>query len=504
MTFNRRYSGRYFGLSADHIVLLALLLITCFRLGVIALSPLEPSVDEAQYWLWGQDLQFGYYSKPPLIAWMLGFADWVGGQSLLSLRGGAPLLHLCTALCLYHIGREMLNPLCGRLACLIWISMPAVRLGSFIMSTDTVMLPFWCLGLYALMRACQSDPHVKQRGVWMLAAGGAIGLGSLGKYAALYFVLCMLIWLVGVCRWRASIRVAALGLFMAGLGLASAPTWVWNFTHEFVTFMHLSENANWQNVAPHDTKRGGNLLVFWGAQLGVFGPVMLMGLIIMSLFSRFSRPPAASHAHISLLHCFIWPILGLVSAQAFISEANANWAVSAYPAASLLLAYWFAQSSTKGWAILGLGLNFSIAFALSFILAVGHLGPLTPRSDPLRHLRGWDSLATKTYETARQYGAPTIVAYNRRSIALLYWYLGKNLEPDMQITLAKGGAGKGNHYHRTYPLAPHTPRPLLVLTQTPTPPLIPQALTPHFRLVGRSVVPISGAKTRAIFLWLGE
>ncbi|MGB1553111.1 MAG: hypothetical protein ACPHDR_02820, partial [Candidatus Puniceispirillaceae bacterium] len=43
-------------------VLGLLLLITTARLGVIADSPLGPGVDEAQYWLWGQDLQLGYYS----------------------------------------------------------------------------------------------------------------------------------------------------------------------------------------------------------------------------------------------------------------------------------------------------------------------------------------------------------------------------------------------------------------------------------------------------------
>ena len=40
------------------------------RLYAVIISPLEPSVDEAQYWLWGQTPQLGY-SKPPLIAWIL-------------------------------------------------------------------------------------------------------------------------------------------------------------------------------------------------------------------------------------------------------------------------------------------------------------------------------------------------------------------------------------------------------------------------------------------------
>ena len=29
--------------------------------------------DEAQYWLWSQDLDYGYFSKPPLLAWVIAW-----------------------------------------------------------------------------------------------------------------------------------------------------------------------------------------------------------------------------------------------------------------------------------------------------------------------------------------------------------------------------------------------------------------------------------------------
>ena len=72
------------------------------RLYAVIVSPLEPSVDEAQYWLWGQTPQLGYYSKPPLIAWILAGTSSVfdaqTGAQLISLRIAAPLLHVLTAL----------------------------------------------------------------------------------------------------------------------------------------------------------------------------------------------------------------------------------------------------------------------------------------------------------------------------------------------------------------------------------------------------------------------
>ena len=121
------------------------------RLYAVIISPLEPSVDEAQYWLWGQTPQLGYYSKPPLIAWILAgtssFFDHQNFGQLLALRISAPLIHTLTALFLWQTGRLLFSDNAGRLSAILWISLPAVGLGSFVMSTDTPLLLFWSAGL---------------------------------------------------------------------------------------------------------------------------------------------------------------------------------------------------------------------------------------------------------------------------------------------------------------------------------------------------------------------
>ena len=45
------------------------------------LFPWELSGDEAQYWLWSQTLDLGYYSKPPLLAWFLNGYSILFGDS---------------------------------------------------------------------------------------------------------------------------------------------------------------------------------------------------------------------------------------------------------------------------------------------------------------------------------------------------------------------------------------------------------------------------------------
>ena len=47
-----------------------ILLITALRLLWHLLSPVNMTGDESYYWMWGQNLDWGYYSKPPFIGWL--------------------------------------------------------------------------------------------------------------------------------------------------------------------------------------------------------------------------------------------------------------------------------------------------------------------------------------------------------------------------------------------------------------------------------------------------
>ncbi len=53
------------------VVFIILVIITLIRIYSLFISPIELSVDEAQYWHWSQNLDYGYFTKPPLIAWAI-------------------------------------------------------------------------------------------------------------------------------------------------------------------------------------------------------------------------------------------------------------------------------------------------------------------------------------------------------------------------------------------------------------------------------------------------
>lgn len=50
--------------------LVAIALLTLWRVALLPFDRTDLFVDEAQYWLWGRELAWGYFSKPPLIGWI--------------------------------------------------------------------------------------------------------------------------------------------------------------------------------------------------------------------------------------------------------------------------------------------------------------------------------------------------------------------------------------------------------------------------------------------------
>ncbi|MGB2411944.1 MAG: ArnT family glycosyltransferase, partial [Candidatus Puniceispirillaceae bacterium] len=244
----------------DWLVLSVLMLVAASRTLVIVLSPLELGVDEAQYWLWSTEFDFGYYTKPPLTSWIIGATHHLFGHHAWAVRLPAPWLHLLTALILWRATFWLAGAVAGRWAALLWACLPAVALGSFVISTDTPLLLFWSLGLMALIGGFTG--HIAMNRA-MALAGAAFGVALLGKYAAIYGLIgILLFW--GVDRlaggWR--ITLPSLAIFALAMGIAASPNLLWNLTHDFTTVRHLGDNANLDQQS-HDLL---NSLQFLGGQ----------------------------------------------------------------------------------------------------------------------------------------------------------------------------------------------------------------------------------------------
>ena len=451
---------------SNRLVLLVLLGLTLLRTAAVAISPLELGVDEAQYWLWSQSPDFGYFTKPPLIAWIIGAAHWAFGHSAMAVRLPACWLQFATALVLWQTASWLYGPRAGRLTALIWISLPAVGLGSFLISTDTPLLLAMALALLALAGSvCGKIPPARA----MIYAGIALGVGMLAKYAALYGLFgFMLIWASGRHHPNPIIQGRHLLLVIAACLITVSPNLIWNLMHDFSTMRHLGDNANLAKQT-HDI---GQILIFLIGQAGVAGPLVFFLMLGIMFASRHEK-------HAGWLVWMAVPVIGLISLQAYLSEANANWAMAAYPALSVWLGGWLGSDGAqktllrlprKWLGIAAVGLNFTLTTGLLLATMAGSLGPLTPTSDPLRRLRGWQALAQDIEPHLAAHQASRIIADRRATAALLSWHFHGQ---DVTIMIHDRDGMPSNHFEANHSWQHRAGSPLLVLSGSSTPPIMP-------------------------------
>ena len=246
--------------------------LTLARLLVLFVTPLELYPDEAQYWLWSRELAFGYYSKPPMLAWLIALTTGVGGDAEPWVRMSSPLLHAATGLILFKVAERLFDRRTGFWAGVFYLLMPGVQLSAGIASTDAPLLFFASLALWAYV-TLQDRPSAHLA----LLAGLALGGAFLSKYASLYLLLGVGLHLVWSRESRAAWAPARIGAALGGLVLIAAPNLIWNALNDFSTVTHTAANANWRLS---DLFHPLEALEFLASQTMVLGPVPLVALFI--------------------------------------------------------------------------------------------------------------------------------------------------------------------------------------------------------------------------------
>ena len=419
--------------------LLAVGAITLLRIVALWFNRTDLFVDESQYWLWGQNLDFGYYSKPPLIGWVIRAATELGGSDApFWVRLPGALLHGMTALILGALGARLMGARAAVWVAVGYATLPFAALGSLLISTDTVMAPFYAAALLAWFRAMDSG-----RAGQAALTGFFIGLAFLAKYAAVYFVIGTALAAVFVPTARLSLRQTI--AMLAAFAVTVSPNIIWNLTHDLTTVEHTMDNVGWvRGGAGFGGLRFGSLVGFFLSQFAVAGPVVFAALIWGWVRQR--GPKAGALTALSL------PVLVIVSVQALLSQAYANWAVATY-FAGLLIAV--AVLSGRGrWLLwLSLAINGAVCVLLPLLTI---LAPWpAPGDRPLlsRYL-GQAALSAKIIEAAGAEGLTTVVATDRAVLADLF-YTGRDSGLSIRTPAPKGQAK--NYYEQMYPLTEEVP-----------------------------------------------
>jgi 4-amino-4-deoxy-L-arabinose transferase and related glycosyltransferases of PMT family len=145
--------------------------------------------DEAQYWLWSQNLDLGYFSKPPLLAWFLSGHIRLFGDSFFSLKMFPLLIYFLLFFSFYRLCLQLSLSKNKSIICSFsFLLIPAATVSSFLISTDLLLLLFWVLAMTKLLEIRKDDSLVN-----FVLLGVFLGLAFLAKYAAVYFLLSFLI-----------------------------------------------------------------------------------------------------------------------------------------------------------------------------------------------------------------------------------------------------------------------------------------------------------------------
>jgi 4-amino-4-deoxy-L-arabinose transferase-like glycosyltransferase len=482
-----------------HWALLAVGVVTLVRVAAVFATPLELYPDEAQYWLWAQAPDWGYASKPPMVAWLIALSTGIGGDGEAWVRLPAPLLHAATALALFAAGRRLYDARAGLLACILWLLTPAVALSSAFIATDAPFLLCLALSLWAYAALLQA-PDVRARLVRAALLGAAVGAALLSKQAALYALIGLVLHALLSREARGAWSGWAWAAALAAFAVLVAPNLVWQAHHGFVTVAHTAQVNAGVGAAQPFRPLGG--LEFFAAQFGVFGPIpfaVLIGGGALAVVRRRAQP-----ADLMLL-CFALPPLVAMVLFAVFREAEANWGAAAFPAATVLVSAWLIRWRARGWIATALAIQGAAAVLIATALFAPSLADAVGQGAALKRMRGWRATAAFAAAQARAQAPLSAVAVEDRSLFNELAYYGCDLfaapgAPRLRIRPPQGRAL--NHAELTAPLTAAEGGRALVLAQGEDPPLLSQEFV-EARPVGRAVVPLDQKRVRPLQAWLG-
>ncbi len=379
------------------------LAVTAARVVALWFDRTDLFVDEAQYWAWSRSLDWGYFSKPPMIGWVIrAITDLAGSSAPFWVRLPGPLCHGATALILGAAAGRTGGGAARLAVAAGYVTLPMTALGSLLVSTDTIMSPFYAGAIFFWLRLAQEGG----RGNAALT-GLCIGLAVMSKYAGIYAPITMILAALFVpeARMRAAEAAIAAGVAL----LVVAPNLAWNLSHGMATLSHTVDNVDWVKADP-EVARGLNwtsLAEFAASQFAVVGPVVFAALLIR---------PFRAGAPRALLWMAL-PIVALVCVQALVSRAYGNWAVAAYFAGALAVLPWL--RARAGWWRASLVVNGALCVLLP-LLAVFPDGVRQAGTPLLSRYLGREAASRAAIAAAREAGLP-IVAESRDLLADLVY-----------------------------------------------------------------------------------
>lgn len=432
-------------------VILLAVAVLAWRFSAISLSGATLYVDEAQYWTWAQHPDWGYFSKPPGIALLIGLSTALFGNGLLGVKALSMLCYPGAALLAWGLARRLHGETVAWWAAIIVLTLPIYAWLGLFASTDALLTVFWLAGLCCYLRATDSD----RWGDW-LALGAVCGLGLLSKYTMAVFIGAAFLHLV--CCHRARLASPRPWIAMALALALLAPNIWWNVAHGFPTLRHTADITVHRQAGGHLRALGEFVAAQWLSFGPVFGSIAVLGLC--RLRRLWDDPPAR------LLVCFVLPLWVVVAVQAASGGANANWAAPAFAPTAIAIAAWLVARNRQHLLVAGVAINVVLAAAAyhapSLLAAVE--APQAARYNPYVRAIGWDDLARQLRPFVMAHPRAVLLADNRTLLAHMAYEV-RDLRPQIVSWNPEGVAG--DHFKLTTDLRAHIGGDALFIGEQP-------------------------------------
>ena len=386
---------------------------------------IEFSVDEAHYALYAQHLAWSYFDHPPLVGWIQWpIVSLTSSEGLIRLIPELLWIISCTlvyqvSVAIHHFiqGRNsgyLTSALpsantCGLMAVLAVIAAPMPHILAIGLLPDTLLAPL-SLGLMLMALRWLSKDHFRI-GDWVIT-GVLLGLAGLSKYTAAFTAFALLFVFLSAPRksW-----ITKTGFWLATLTalVLITPVLYWNWMNDWISFKYQIAHGG-----------GGEWLwrrlgVFIGIQIAVFGPLLILGLIIFLKDCMHTTKLSL----LALLGFFFIPFI--IFACLAGGGGLPHWTTPAW----FCLAPFAGIGLAKAWANqhrLLIRILFFVQLALCCIgfgyVLSGGISSASIKTNPIADLYGWKIAGQKAAELSKATGATGIAVQNWTLGSRAAWY----------------------------------------------------------------------------------
>ncbi|MFO1042118.1 MAG: glycosyltransferase family 39 protein [Planctomycetaceae bacterium] len=500
-------SSRVFLDSERAMFLTGLLVLLVLRICYLAICPMELIPDEAYYWDWSRQLDWSYYSKPPMVAGLIAFSTMLLGTSEFAVRLPAAILGTLGLWGVYELGRRMYGHRTGLWSAVIAGVTPGSTALCLLMTIDAPFLFTWTMSVYFLWRILEDRSNAWS---WVVPAILATGAGLLSKQTTLGLYPLAALFLATTPAQRSKIAKPQIWAWAIGSLAFLTPVAIWNSRHEWITFEHTRDHFPLQShsVLRHLTWSAEFLV----SQFGVLSPLICAQLGIVTIILMMQYRQLGNRER--FLMCFGgFPLVAITMLSLF-QRVQPNWPVALHLTCVVMMAAWKSGEislsryfDSRRMAVkLAVGLGVVMSFAVSiapFILPSSALAGT--RFDPTGRLRGWKTASRLISEKLEKLNSTEevllIAATSRAPVSEFAYYLPG------QPRVYRWNVGEVIDSQHDIWGGPRNASGKNALIVTEGDAVVPTRLAMAFADIedlGTVVVPLGRAKSRQFRIWRGN